>query len=154
MEGSKLQVKAEFTETCPLAAWCPVILSFEIGMGATMLNYLCLDVCGLLHSLQWCSSVGCNSQSFSSGIPVWGSCNFLSFKFFQWHSRVHWTSQCTLAQGKGCATQLNKKIMVCCAFNNPCVKHTFGINGDCYTGLIKDGNSPIVIIVYFIVNDF
>ena len=71
LQSSKLQVKAEFTETCPLAACCPTLLSFQIVMDATLLNYMCLDVCVLLQSLQWCSSVGCNSQSFSSGIPVW-----------------------------------------------------------------------------------
>ena len=35
-------------ETCPFAHWRPVILSFETGMDATMLNYMCLGVCGLL----------------------------------------------------------------------------------------------------------
>ena len=50
LQSSKLQVKAEFTETWPLAAWCPIILSFQTGMGATLLNYMCLDVCGLLQS--------------------------------------------------------------------------------------------------------
>ena len=36
--------KTEFTETCPLAAWCPAILSFQTGMDATLLNYMCLCV--------------------------------------------------------------------------------------------------------------
>ena len=63
--------------------------------------------------------------SFSSGIPVWGSFNKVfpvGFQctlqvltgsssgipvytgqpvVFQWHSSVHWTNQCALAQGKG-----------------------------------------------------
>ena len=34
---------------------------------------MCLGVCGLLESLQWCSSVGYNGENFSSGFPVWGS---------------------------------------------------------------------------------
>ena len=56
LQNSKLQAKAEFTETCPLADWCPAILSFQTGMDATLLNYMCLGVCGLL--------------SPSSGVPV------------------------------------------------------------------------------------
>ena len=94
------------------------------GMDAILLSYMCLGVCGL--SLQWCSSVGCNSQIFSSGIPVCGSFNWVFFQWcssvpckyslgrpvvsqctldqpaaFQWHSCVHWNSQCKLAEGKG-----------------------------------------------------
>ena len=30
------QVMAEFTETFPLAYWCPAILSFQTGMDATL----------------------------------------------------------------------------------------------------------------------
>ena len=73
LQNSKLQVKAEFTEICPLTARYPTILSFQTGMDATLLNYVCLCVLRILQSLQLCFSVGCNSQSFSSGIPVWGS---------------------------------------------------------------------------------
>ena len=40
----QFQVKAEFTETCPLAAWSPAIFSFQTGMDATLLNYMCLGV--------------------------------------------------------------------------------------------------------------
>ena len=54
--SGKLQVNAEFTETCPLAACWPVILSFQTGMGATLHNYMCLCLCGLF--------------SPSSGVPV------------------------------------------------------------------------------------
>ena len=36
MQSSKLQVKAEYTETCPLAYWCPAILSFQTGVDATL----------------------------------------------------------------------------------------------------------------------
>ena len=71
LQSGKPKVNAEFIETCPLAA----ILSFQTGMDATLLNYMCLGVRGLLLSLQWCSSAGCNNQSLSSGIPVWGSFN-------------------------------------------------------------------------------
>ena len=35
LQSSKLQVKAEFTDTCPLADWYPAILSFQTGMDAT-----------------------------------------------------------------------------------------------------------------------
>ena len=34
--NSKLQAKAEYTDTCPLAYWCPAILSFQTGMDATL----------------------------------------------------------------------------------------------------------------------
>ena len=61
LQSSKLQVNAEFTETCPLADWCPAILSFQTGMDATMLNYMYLGMCGMLQSLQWCPNVGCKS---------------------------------------------------------------------------------------------
>ena len=78
-----------------------------------------------LEFLQWHPSVGRIQLSFSSGIPVWGCfnyvfqwCSSVPCKYslggpvvsqctlghavaFQWHSTVHWTSQCTLAQGKG-----------------------------------------------------
>ena len=36
LQGSKLHVKAEYTETYPLAYWCPAILSFQTGMDATL----------------------------------------------------------------------------------------------------------------------
>ena len=45
-----LEVKAEFTETCPLADWCPTILSFQTGMDVILLNYMCLGRCGRLQS--------------------------------------------------------------------------------------------------------
>ena len=56
LQSNKLQVKAELIETCPLADWCLAILSFQTGMDATQLNYMCRGVCGLLQS--------------SSGVPV------------------------------------------------------------------------------------
>ena len=52
LQNSKLQVKAEFTETCPLADCCPAIFSFQTGMDATLLNYLCLGVCGLFSGVR------------------------------------------------------------------------------------------------------
>ena len=64
-----------------------------------------------LEFLQWHPSVGRIQLNFSSGIPVWGcfnkvfpvvsQCTLGQPVAFQWHSSVHWTSQCTLAQGKG-----------------------------------------------------
>ena len=47
---------------------------------------------------QWCSSVPCK---YSLGRPVVSQCILGQPVAFQWHSSVHWTSQCTLAQGKG-----------------------------------------------------
>ena len=47
---------------------------------------------------QWCSSVPCK---YSLGRPVVSQCTLCQPVAFQWHSRVHWTSQCTLAEGKG-----------------------------------------------------
>ena len=47
---------------------------------------------------QWCSSVPCK---YSLGGPVVSQCTLGQPVAFQWHSSVHWTSQCTLAQGKG-----------------------------------------------------
>ena len=44
LPSSKLQVKAEFTKTYPLATWCPAILSFQTGMDATLLSYMYLGV--------------------------------------------------------------------------------------------------------------
>ena len=83
LQSSKLQIKAEFTETCPLADWCPAILSFQTDMDATLLNFMCRGMCGLLQSRQWCSSVGCKSLSFSSGIPGWGCFNKVFPMVFQ-----------------------------------------------------------------------
>ena len=60
--------------------------------------------------LQWHSSVGLFQLSFSSGVPVYpASIRWIAQWYpsvgqpvaFQWHSSVHWTSQCTLAEGKG-----------------------------------------------------
>ena len=59
-QSSKLQVKAEYAETYPLAYWCPAILSFQTGMDATL--HAKLDASGPV----W---------AFSSGIPVWGCFN-------------------------------------------------------------------------------
>ena len=140
MQSSKLQVKAEYTETCPLAYCCPAFLSFQTGMDATLHASLFVSWCvwavtvppvvfqcrlQKLEFLQWHPSVGRIQPSFSSGIPVWGSstkffqwCSSVPCKYslgrpmvsqctlgqpvaFQWHSSVHWTSQCTLAQDKG-----------------------------------------------------
>ena len=92
-----------------------------------MLSYMCRGVCGLLQSLQWCSSVCCKSWvssvasqcwadstkflqwcssvpcKYSLGRPVVFQCTLGQPVAFQWHSSVHWTSQCTLAQDKGSA---------------------------------------------------
>ena len=50
---------------------------------------------------QWCSSVPCQ---YSLGGPVVSQCTLGQPVAFQWHSSVHWTSPCTLAQGKGIGT--------------------------------------------------
>ena len=39
-QTSKIQVKAEFTETCLLALWCPATLSVQTGTNATRLSYI------------------------------------------------------------------------------------------------------------------
>ena len=39
-QTSKIQVKAQFTETCLLALWCPATLSFQTGTNATLLSYI------------------------------------------------------------------------------------------------------------------
>ena len=110
--SSKLQVKVKFTETCPPAAWWSVILSFQTGMDANLLSYVCLCVCvwGMGGGGgQWHSSVGQFQLRFSSGVPVYtASIHYWVAQWYpsvpwvnQWHSSVHWTSQCALAQGKG-----------------------------------------------------
>ena len=94
------QVKAEFTETCPLAAWCPAIFSFQTGMDATPLNLgvwavtvpLVVFQCRLQQSwfLQWHSSVGQFQLSFCSGVPVHPpSIRWVT----QWYLSVHWIIQ-------------------------------------------------------------
>ena len=119
-----------------LAAWCSAILSFKLAWILICLTiYVPVRVGGLLQSLQWC--VGYNNQSFSSGIPVWGSfkyvfqcCSSVPSRYspgrpvvtqctlgqsvaFQWHSSVHWTSQCTLAQGKSDDKSAWVQVMSC-----------------------------------------
>ena len=83
-----------------LAACFPTLLSCQTDMDGTLLNYMCLAVCGLLEFHAWCSSVGCNSQCFSGDIPVWGSFNSVfpvcpasTFWVAQWYSSVHWVNQ-------------------------------------------------------------
>ena len=90
LQSSKLQVKAEYTVTCPLAYWCPAILSFQTGVDATLHAELYVSgrvwavtdppmvfQCRLqkLEFLQWHPSVGRIQLTFSSGIPVWGCFN-------------------------------------------------------------------------------
>ena len=127
---------AKLTETCPLAAWCSIILPFQTGMGATLLNYMCLCVLGvgggvLLQSLQRCSSVGCNRVSpaafqcvstkffqwcssvpykFPLGRPVVSQCTLGKPVAFQWHSGEHCTSQFKLSQSKGTESSLGHEI--------------------------------------------
>ena len=52
-----------------------------------------------LSFFQWCSSVPWKYSP--SGHPVVSQCTLGQPVAFQWHSSVHWTSQCTLAHGKG-----------------------------------------------------
>ena len=61
--------------------------------------------CGAVSTkfFQWYSSVPCK---YSLGSPVVSQCTLGQPVAFQWHSSVHWTSQCTLAQGKGPCKQL------------------------------------------------
>ena len=70
--------------------------------------------------LQWHSSVGQFQLSFSSGVPVYPALFARSPSgiplgqpvVFRWHSSVHWTSQFTLAQGKGIGIDTNIKVIV------------------------------------------
>ena len=48
LESSKLHVKAEYTKTCPLPAWCPAILPFQTSTGAILFDYMCLVCVGAL----------------------------------------------------------------------------------------------------------
>ena len=103
-QSSKLQVKAEFTETCPLADWCPAILSFQTGMDANLLKYvpgsvsavtvpLVVFPCRLqkLEFIQWHPSVGLTNFFFSSGVSVYpASIRWVA----QWYPGVHWVNQC------------------------------------------------------------
>ena len=70
--------------------------------------------------LQWHSSVGQFQLSFSSGVPVYPALFARSPSgiplgqpvVFRWHSSVHWTSQFTLAQGKGIGIDTNIEVIV------------------------------------------
>ena len=75
--------------------------------------------CGavLTKFLHWHSSVGLFQLKvfpvvfqctlpYSLGRPVVFKCTLGQPVTFQWHSSVHWSSQCTLAQGKGCQVLL------------------------------------------------
>ena len=99
-QSSKLQVKAEFTETCPLAAWCSAILSFQTGMDATLLNYMRLGV-GVGVGVEW--GWGWNGGGGGVGVgavtvlPMAFQRGAVSTKFFQWCSSVpcciRWVAQ-------------------------------------------------------------
>ena len=105
LQSSRLKVKAEYTETCPLAYWCPAILSFQTDMDATLHAHLYVSgrvwavtvlpvvfQCRLqmFEFLQWHSSVGRIQLSFSSGVPVYpASIRWVA----QWYPSVHWVDQ-------------------------------------------------------------
>ena len=72
LQSSKLQVKAGYTETGPLAYWCPAILSFQTDMDATL--HAWLYVSGLV----WAVTVP----------PVVFQCRLQKLEFLQWHSSV------------------------------------------------------------------
>ena len=120
-QSSILQVKTELvnTEYRDLSTCCLASRNLHFKV-AWMLHCLTICACvwGLLQSFQWCSSVCCNSQSVSSGTvstkffqwcssvpckyslghPEVYQCTLGQSETFQWHSSVHWTNQCTLAQ--------------------------------------------------------
>ena len=52
LQSSKLNVKAEFTETCQLAAWCSATLSFQTGMVTPLLNYMCQKASRQINALK------------------------------------------------------------------------------------------------------
>ena len=105
LHSSKIQVKAGYTETCPLAYWSPAILSFQTGMNATLHAKLyvwgrvwavtvspVVFQCRLqkLEFLQWHSSVWLFQLSFSSGVPVYpASIRWVA----QRYPSVYWVNQ-------------------------------------------------------------
>ena len=93
LESSKLQIKVEFTETCPRAAWCPAGLSFQTGMDATLLKYMFLGV--------WAVTV----------TPVVFQCGAVSTFFFQLGSNVH----CKYSLGRPVVSQCtrDKPVALC-----------------------------------------
>ena len=52
LQSCKLHVKAEFTETCQLAAWCSATLSFQTGMDTPLLNYMCQKASRQINALK------------------------------------------------------------------------------------------------------
>ena len=89
LQISKLEVKAGFTKTCPIAACCSAILSFQTSMDAILINNMRRGVCGLSQSFQWCSNVGCKSSSISSGITL-GSFNYFSSATPVYPASIRW----------------------------------------------------------------
>ena len=117
-------VKAEFTETCRLVLRHLVMSNWHGYYFAKIYVPGCVWV---LQSLQWWSSVGCNSQEFlrwhssvgqfqkrfSSGVPVYTAIIRRVSHWYssvhwvdQWHSSAHRTSQCTLAHHEGSVSML------------------------------------------------
>ena len=74
LQNSKLQVKAEFSETCPLDVCGPAILSFQTDMDATLLNCrrmcLCACACTLCTSACQCTLAQCKGYGYFSGTVV------------------------------------------------------------------------------------
>ena len=80
--------KLNFSSDVPVKAKIFKVSSVAFQRGAVSTKFF-----------QWCSSVPCK---YSLGRPVVSQCTLGQPVAFQWHSNVHWASQCTLAQGKGC----------------------------------------------------
>ena len=74
----------------------PVVFQYRLQKLVSQVAFQCGTVSTKF--FQWCSSVPCK---YSLGGPVVFQCTLGQPVAFQWHSSVHWTSQCTLAQGKG-----------------------------------------------------
>ena len=115
LQSSKLQLKAEFTETCPLADWYLVISDWHrcysaklyvpgrvwaVTVPPVVFQYRLQKLrvspvaphCGAASTkfLQWHSSVGLFQLSFSSGVLVYpASIRWVA----QWYPSVHWVNQ-------------------------------------------------------------
>ena len=81
------------THTTPPTVVVQCMLQWSSSSGITPVAFQCGTV-----SNKSPSSVPCN---YSLGRPMVFQCTLGQPVTIQWHSSVHWASQCTLAQGKG-----------------------------------------------------
>ena len=101
--------------------------------------------CGAVSTkfFQLCSSVPCK---YSLGGPVVSQCTLDQPVAFQWHSSVHCTSQCTLAQGKGYIFLFYDTPHPTDAIFAECVLRYITLDKNCTKGSFHSGNFPRSII--------